>query len=204
MPDPFNELVYDGQHPAPGTTVAQQWRPTSPQLRGDRTHRHRMLYDNVINQFAVEVNPRYKQVVRGGARKTWCNIFSWDVTRAMDAEIPHWVNAVGEPVEPGTGNELTANALLAWLGTHGGRYEWRRVGRQDEAQRMANLGHPTVALKATGGIGHIAVIRPGPLTTTGPTIAQAGALNANRTTLYSVLGPDTEVELWTNDAGTEV
>ena len=56
-------------------------------------------YQAVLNEFGVETNPRYLQ--RNG--NTYCNIFVWDATKAMGAEIPHWVNSSGDAVDVGKG-----------------------------------------------------------------------------------------------------
>jgi len=47
-------------------------------------------YNAVIDQFGVDRNPRYAP--HDGL--TFCNIFVSDVTRAMEAPIPHRVDAV--------------------------------------------------------------------------------------------------------------
>ncbi|MBL8954131.1 MAG: hypothetical protein JNK82_25365 [Myxococcaceae bacterium] len=147
-------------------------------------------YDAVIDQFAVETNPRYAQ--RNG--NTYCNIFASDVTRAMGAEIPHWVDASGKPVGQGMGTELDANATNAWLNQHGSEYGWRQVSAE-EAQAMANEGHPVVASWANwGGIGHIGVVRPGDMQN-GPALAQAGAQNVNDAHVYDIF-PRNGTEFW--------
>ncbi|MBK7862136.1 MAG: hypothetical protein IPJ65_26680 [Archangiaceae bacterium] len=150
-------------------------------------------YDSVIDQFGVESNPRYAQ--RNG--NTYCNIFASDVTRAMGAEIPHWVDGAGAPVGQGQGYELDANATNAWLNQHGAEYGWREVSAA-EAQRLANEGHPAVASwNNPGGIGHIGVVRPGDLAN-GPALAQAGAQNLNHSHVYDIF-PTTGTEFWVHD-----
>ena len=165
-------MIYDGSTPAPGTVETRRSFPCSPPLRNDSTSRSAAAYDNVINQFAVGVNPRYAH--RGGS--TYCNIFVWDVTSAMGAEIPHWVSPTGDPTPHLKGNELNANALNDWLNRHGARFGWRKVPLAD-AVAAANRGCPAVASwKKPGGIGHVAMIRPGVATASeGPWMAQAGA-----------------------------
>jgi hypothetical protein len=142
------------------------------------------------------VNPRYAH--RNGS--TFCNIFAWDVTRAMGAEIPHWVNPSGDPTPHLKGNELNANALNSWLHAHGARYGWRQVTLA-EGVDLANQGRPVVASwKNQGGIGHIAMIRPGVATASeGPWMAQAGAKNRNYIRMYSVWKKTTRVETWAHD-----
>ena len=65
-------------------------------------------YNAVLDQFSVGNNPRYAR--RNG--NTYCNIFVWDATRAMGAEIPHWVDQQGRPAEVGA-----REALGRWMPT---------------------------------------------------------------------------------------
>lgn len=131
----------------------------------------------MINQFAVGDNPRYAR--RNG--NTYCNIYAWDVTRAMGAELPHWRRHDGTPAEPFERGayEMNANGTARWLNEHGEQYGWRQVSAA-EAQAHANRGGPAVAIRENpGGIGHVAVVRPGEMTDRGPCIAQAGSRNFN-------------------------
>lgn len=183
---------YDGKTPAPGTTETRRSFPTNPPLHGEPGQRSPALYDNVINQFAAGNNPRYAH--QNGS--TYCNIFAWDVTRAMGAEIPHWVDPSGNPTIL-KGNELNANAVNEWLHQHGARFGWRKTTLSD-AVDQANQGCPVVASwNNGGGIGHIAVIRPGIATAAeGPWMAQAGATNANYIRMYKVWKKSANVEPW--------
>ena len=156
---------FDGTHPAPGVTNTHAWEPVNAPVKSDPSNRSSGRYDDVLNQFAVGVNLRYAR--RDG--NTYCNIFVWDATKAMGAEIPHWVN----------GNELDANDTNAWLRNHGAAHGWRKA-TPAEAQTSANRGEPAVASWSNpGGIGHIAMVRPGELTGNGPASAQAGGHNFN-------------------------
>lgn len=56
---------------APGTAHQNYFVPVDALTRGSPKGRNRTTYDNVIDQFAVEVNPRY----RPDDRDTYCNIF---------------------------------------------------------------------------------------------------------------------------------
>jgi hypothetical protein len=202
--DPSRELLYDGTTPAPGTVETRRSYPTNPPIKGDASNRNRMLYDNVINQFAVRVNPRYKHRKNSkGKTSTFCNIFCWDVTRAMNAEIPHWISksGSGEPTEHLKGGELSANATFDWLHEHGGRFGWRQIADMATAQGRANAGHPTIAiLKKPGSIGHVAVIRPGEVTGKGAAMAQAGKHNLNNTRVYTIFSPKARIEFWTSSS----
>ncbi len=124
------------------------------------------IYSKIIDQFGVETNPRYKKNLQGEG-ETYCNIFVWDVTKAMGAEIPHWVNNA----------ELNANSVVSWLlNTEG--HDWKSADA-NLAQNYANQGKPAVAAKARTGTGHIAMVRPGKITDDGPVISQAGGTNFN-------------------------
>ncbi len=188
---------FDGSRPASGTTNTDAWIPVNAPLQGSPANRNAATYADVIDQFAVGSNPRYQP--RGG--NTYCNIFAWDVTKAMGAEIPHWVDGAGNPAAVGQGRELDANGGHLWLQNHGARHGWREVSAQ-EAQAMANQGHPTVASwHNPGGIGHIAVVRPGQINERGPAIAQAGARNFNEGHVRDSFG-SANVKYFVNDRGT--
>lgn len=135
-------------------------------------------YRKVIDQFDVENNPRYAP--RNGS--TYCNIFQWDVTKAMGAEIPHYTNAVtGDPTTSSDPDVryMNANRISDWLNTKGEEYGWYEVSAQ-QAQQLANQGHPAVTIWKNngGGHGHCQVVCPsesgGYDTQKGVTIAQAG------------------------------
>ncbi len=163
--------------------------PVDAPLRSDPKARNRVAYDSVINQFAVDVSPRY----RPDANYTYCNIFVWDVTRAMGAEIPRWFAENGAPLEPwfadgewkmqtpaSSGN---ANDNNRWLNQEGLRYGWREVSAK-EAQDLANLGHPTVvSVYEPYEDGHIGIVRPGTMLN-GPVLAQAGPRSVNYAHVY--------------------
>lgn len=191
--------VYDGSRPAPGTTNPDAWVPAQPPVHGDPSARNRATYDNVINQFAVGSNQRYTP--RGG--NTYCNIFAWDVMSAMGVQLPHWVSGNGQPSHQGAPGayELNANGVYDWLNQNGSQHGWRQVSAE-EAQRLANQGHPAVVTyhSRSSAPGHIAVVRPGEMTSQGPTIAQAGAENTNLTHVRDTFG-NAPVQYWVNDGG---
>ncbi|HEX8435645.1 LysM peptidoglycan-binding domain-containing protein, partial [Archangium sp.] len=197
-PDRFEASAASGGGPAAGTTNTNAWIPVDAPVRGDPSNRNASNYNQVIDQFSVNNNPRYSP--RGG--NTYCNIFAWDVTRAMGAEIPHWVDGAGNPAGVGApgARELDANGGHRWLEQHGPSRGWREVSAQ-EAQALANQGHPAVASwNNPGGIGHIAVVRPGEVTDRGPAIAQAGASNFNNGHVRDSFG-NAPVKYFVNDRG---
>jgi hypothetical protein len=159
------------------------WRALGAAVQNAPGARDPFLYDSVINQLRVAEHPRYRHDQQG-LDETYCNIFVWDVTRAMGAEIPHWVDAAGNPAPDGTGRELDANALIEWLESCGPAHGWEPVD-EEAAQSLANRGRPVVAAWVNpGGIGHVAIVRPGEISDVeGPVIAQSGARNFNRGTV---------------------
>ncbi len=191
---------YDGKKPAPGTTQSRKSWEVTPPLTNAPGNRSRAAYDQVLNQFAAGVNPRYAQKRNDAGRivSTYCNIFVWDATRAMGAEVPHWTKKNGDPSNRNdkAANELNANALNDWLHQHGPRFGWRQVTLQ-EGIDLANKGYPIVASwknkekkpGAKRAIGHIAMVRPGtPHPEAGPWMAQAGGVNANYIRMFHAGG----------------
>jgi hypothetical protein len=172
---------YDGTSYAEGTynkKDSYSARTITPPVTNTEDDRDPNIYNAVLNQFGVETNPRYES----RNNNTYCNIYAWDATSAMGAEIPHWVDPNGNPVDVGKGRELNANSVVSWLGEHGNRYGWQAVSAED-AQAYANQGSPAVTVWANPNrslSGHVAMVRPGEyLHDKGPNIAQAGAANLN-------------------------
>lgn len=159
----------------PGAHV-QPWLPVDAPVRNSPSDRRPGRYLAVIDQFEVGKNPRYKQDQQGKG-ETYCNIFIWDVTRAMGVEIPHWVDKKNHPAAIGGGRELDANGAIEWLQS---QESWKKVD-SEQAQELANQGFPVVAARLNpDGIGHIAIVRPGNYSSSkGPGIAQAGENNFN-------------------------
>jgi len=172
--------LHDGTNYTPSTAKPPGQSVDAP-VQSVLDNRDPRLYDAVIDQYGVSSNPRYRQN-RKGQGETYCNIFVWDVTRSMGAEIPHWVDANGDSVDVGRGRELDANESIRWLERHGQSHGWSVVSAE-KAQSLANQGYPVVATfynPDTEGIGHVAMVRPSEFFTQyGPAIAQAGASNFN-------------------------
>ena len=175
---PGQPTAYYGQHPAPGTVSSHSDMPVHPPLTNAPGARDPEVYAQLINQFAVGHNPRYQP-----DGSTYCNIFVWDVTRAMGAEIPHWVNKTGDIAKPGAAGAwpILINASITWMHKFGvTQHGWKKV-TEAAAQKAANAGKLAVALwyNPVGTHGHTAIVRPGELTALGAATAQAGAVNFN-------------------------
>lgn len=171
--------------------------PSNPPITNSAGERNPSLYRAIINQFDVENNIRY-QNNKNGVDDTYCNIFAWDVTRAMGAEIPHYVDAAtGIPAIAGNSNavEMNANQVNDWLNTNGTSYGWVKA-TPEQAQEYANMGMPAVtSWKNPSGHGHLQVVSPSTDgqydATRGVAIAQAGSQLVNYGYASSVYSADT-------------
>ncbi len=146
-----------GSKTGPGARV-------TPEVVSTAGNRSAALYRAVIDQFDVEDNPRYA-INQKGQGDTYCNIFMWDVTSAMGAEIPyHTDKATGAPLSSGQAANavsMSANRMSDWLNTYGAQYGWYEV-TAEQAQALANRGCPAVTIwkNPTGGHGHAQVVSP--------------------------------------------
>src|SRR5215471_523769 len=198
-PAPGHDETYDGIHPAPGTVLMARANYNHPPLRNSPGQRDPAIYSQLVNQFAVGNNPRY--LPDNG--NTYCNIFAWDVSRAMGAEIPHWIDSAGNIAAPGAphASEVNINGGINWMRSHGvTQFGFRACSPQD-AQDAANQGKLAVIMwKNTGsGHGHVAVVRPGTVTTGGPEIAQAGRHNFNDGHVINGFGQLGPLEYFSHD-----
>ena len=198
----FNTMQgYSGT--ARAITPNEAWRPAAPAIKSNEDNRSPELYNAVISQFRVETAERYRPF-RNDA--TYCNIFMWDVTSAMGAEIPHYTDPEsGEPryyPDVGGAKAMTAIEIDKWLKTYGSEYGWHQVDART-AQEYANEGKPAVT--AGGSLDHVQVVCPSrngqfdPIR--GVTVAQAGS----RVTSYSYIssiygaGPLENVTYWIHE-----
>lgn len=110
----------------------------------DDRHRAAGAYGKVISQFDVVNSPRYQPIVTQKETQTFCNIYVEDVTRAMGVDIPHG---------------KLANEIRVWLKSDKNS-GWKRVSAND-AQHMANEGHPSLGIVPGGTNGHVVMVRPG-------------------------------------------
>ena len=204
----FDQLFFA---PVPETTQSggaiipvEAWRPVTPAIVSDRNNRSPQLYRAVIDQLNVETAERYRPGRNGF---TWCNIFVWDATRAMGAEIPFFIDpATGAPMQyPNTrgAQQQTAWRMEVWLENHGAAHGWREVG-SEEAQRHANSGRP--AMTTAGRLEHVQMVVPsasgGYDPVRGVAIAQAGRIVSNYMYITGIYSPNAMrnyVRYWVHD-----
>lgn len=167
-------------------------------------------YNKIIDQFDVAKNPRYKIIYKkvNGKTKisTWCNIYAWDVMRAMNVPFSHWLDQKGRPLTYNEAKntkgayECGVRMHLLWIKKYGAKYGWRQV-TANEAQKRANKGYPTLVMNTSGS--HIAVVRPETskykYTTNNPVISQAGASNVKYGKAGTYFGTTKNLVYWTHN-----
>lgn len=178
------------------------WVEANPDFINGPEDRAAVNYVVAAKQFDVENNPRYVKGHDGNPNnglETYCNIFLWDVTKAMSVEVPHWVDpATGIEVPMGKGKELSANGICDWFEAHGMTFGWMKCGEK-QARKRATAGFPTVGLwKNPGGIGHVVMVLPG---TDFTHVAQAGGTNFFDQDIVKGYGPELskKVTFYTHD-----
>lgn len=185
----------------PAGADVQPWLPVNAPVLSDPGQRSPVALDAVIRQFRVAQNPRYAPN-RQGQGETYCNIFLWDVTRALGCEVPHWVTEDGAPALAGQGRELDANGVILWLANKGSVHGWR-VSGQAEAVAAAQVGLPAAVgwyADAPPAIGHVAVLRAAqPDSYRGAAIAQAGGRNFDDGFLLDGFGGRRPLQWWVHD-----
>ena len=192
--------------------------PVEPVVRNAEGARNPLAYDAVLDQFNVAVSPRYE--IKAD-KKTHCNTYVWDATKAMGCEIPIAYDPatgapgkvndkakLGESIWAKPAIETNANGQVDWLRKHGPSRGWRKIS-PEEAQARANAGHPTVLAWKNpdpNQSGHVAMVRPdrsGPYDAkNGPLIAQAGKTNFEHGYAHPKLTgiqDKGEIEYWTHD-----
>ncbi len=141
---------------------SSSWLVANPPLTNHIGDRSPNTYRAILSQFDVENNERYR-VNKNGTGDTYCNIYAWDASRAMGAEIPHYINpATGAPANAGDvgAQETNANQVNDWLNTYGKTYGWTKV-TPEQAQQYANAGMPAVtSWKNPNGHGHLQMVSP--------------------------------------------
>lgn len=177
-------------------TPVDAWKEVTPGLLNLEGARDPKLYVEVIKQFDVVNNPRYKPG-KLGKGETYCNIFMWDCTKALGCEVPHWVDTLNNRTNVGKGKELNANATFDWLGGKGFNDLGWMIVSDKTAIKRANLGFPTLVIwKNVSGIGHVAMVMP----STGlPRISQAGRKNLFDVDLTSGFGHIQPLKYFTHE-----
>ncbi len=152
--------LHDGLLPAREVTSVDTWKAVNAPMQSKPGRRTAVLYQNVIDQFASGYNQRY-QVDASGKSKT--HVFVWDVTRAMNCEVPHFAG----------GRETTLGQMVDWLRFEGHTRGWQKANAE-AATAAADRGEAVLAVPQEGKLRLLAVVRPGGLGPDGfPRVAAA-------------------------------
>ncbi len=166
--------LFDGEAPARELTGRDLFKTVQAPVQSREGRRSKQVYLQVINQFAVGNNPRYQPdgtVGRG-------HIFIWDVSRAMNAEIPHFVGI----------KEHSLGQTVDWLRHEGPVRGWHRSGGEDALEAAAS-GMLVVAMPKEVRIKQLAIVRPDPPDADGrPRLAAAGVKIGNNLGVFDALG----------------
>ena len=168
-------MHFDGKTPAKGLTSRDLWKAINAPVQSREGRRSAELYQTVIDQFAVGHNDRYAEDAPGKPR---AHIFVWDVSRAMNAEVPHFAGA----------KELSLAQTCDWVRHEGPMRGWQRTDAGG-ALGAANEGYPALALPKEIKVKLIAVVRPGQLGPDGkPRMAAAAKARGGDLTSIEALG----------------
>ena len=146
-------MKFDGKQVPPALQGRDVWIAVQAPLQSREGKRNRELSENVLKQFGVTVNPRYAEDAPAKGRG---HIFVWDVSRAMNCEIPHFVGA----------KELTLAQTCDWVRHEGPMRGWKRLSGED-IFTAANAGKLVIALPREMRTKHIAVVSPQAMTEDG-------------------------------------
>ncbi|MDP1829786.1 MAG: hypothetical protein Q8L48_41350 [Archangium sp.] len=139
-------MKFDGKDVPKVLQGRDVWIAVQAPLQSREGKRSAETYEMLIKQFGVTVNPRYSDDAPGKIRG---HIFVWDVSRAMNCEIPHFVGA----------KELTLAQTCDWLRHEGPMRGWKRVSGADIFE-AANSGRLVIALPRETRTKHLAVVLP--------------------------------------------
>lgn len=168
---------YDGVRPAKEVVSRDLWKAINAPVQSRAGRRSAQLYKLVIDQFAVGHNPRYEP---DAPDKPRAHIFVWDVTRAMNCEVPHFVGP----------RELTLAQTVDWIRHEGPMRGWRRVDFSEAAEATAE-GQCVIAMPKDIKVKLLGVCRPKETTPDGkPKIAAAAKGRGNSLVSFLAFGTD--------------
>ena len=167
------------------TNIFQQ--VTTAPITNDSSNRSAFAYQQVIDEFEVNVHGRYRADQNLGTK---CNIFVGDVMRAMGVPFPTKNELPANDNDGGGDVTQGAARLHSWLNsvTGGQRSGWTRIDTTTQVGMNTLMAHVRAGMPAVASTrDHIAVIRPDqdfesltPSRLGELIIAQAGAMNFQR------------------------
>lgn len=136
----------DGSAPLPECIGRETWRALKAPFTSKEGKRTKELYEHVFKQFAIGFNDRYDEDAPGKPRG---HIYVWDVSRAMNCEIPHFAGA----------RELSLAQTVDWLKHEGPMRGWLKIPELD-APGLANKGLMVVVIPREVKLRQIAIVTP--------------------------------------------
>lgn len=175
--DSLNGRFYDGETAAKEVSTKSTWRALAAPVKSRGTKRSARVLWTVIDQFAVGTNPRY---MRANPNDLRAHIFAWDVSMAMECEIPHYK----------LGREMTCGATIDWVRFKATESGWRRVD-QAAAIAAADRGELVLAISKDPKASALAVVRPGGAGDDGkPRVASGGVPKGNDLGVTEAVGAE--------------
>jgi len=138
--------TYDGLTAPPELCGRDVWKAMQAPLQSKPGRRGRSVYEQVLKQFAVGTNPRYSP---DAPDRTRAHIFVWDVSLAMNCEIPHFVGA----------KEHNLSQTTDWVRHEGPMRGWVRVN-ESGIYVAANAGQLVVAVPKDPRLKGLAIVHP--------------------------------------------
>jgi hypothetical protein len=171
---------YDGETPAPEVVDRETWRALKAPVQSRAKRRSGRNLWTVIDQFAAGHNPRY--AVISPAADPRAHVFAWDVSLAMDCEIPHNRG----------GREMTLAQTVDWVRLECTYRGWRKVDAAG-ALTAADRGEFVLVISKDPKSRALAVVRPGGAGEDGlPRVASAGRPRGNDLGVAAAVGPAVE------------
>jgi hypothetical protein len=167
--------VFDGNTPAPGVTAKEPWKAITAPVQSREGRRSVELYTAVLDQFAVGVNPRYETDAPDKPRG---HIFLWDVTRALNVEVPHFAGT----------RELSLGQTCLWIRDQGPLRGWYLVEIM-RAMEAVEAGMPVVVIPKDPRNNLLGLMRPGELAKDRkPFLSAAAKKRGNNLTVQEAFG----------------
>lgn len=168
---------YDGETPADEVVDKETWRALKAPVQSRLKRRSARVLWSLIDQFAVGNNPRY-QVISPAADPR-AHVFAWDVSLAMDCEIPHNRG----------GREMTLAQTVDWVRLECTYRGWKKIDSAG-ALAAADRGELVLVISKDPKVRALAIVRPGGAGEDGlPRVASAGKPKGNDLSVAEAVGP---------------
>jgi len=167
--------VFDGVKPAPELTARDVFKAVQAPVQSREGRRSKKIYQQVIAQFAIGHNPRYEP---DGPGKPRGHIWVWDVSRAMNCEVPHFLGV----------KELSLSQTVDWIRAEGPSRGWLRADPKAVVE-LAGAGQLVIAMPKEVRLKQLGIVIPEPADKDGrPRLAGAAVKLGANLSVYELLG----------------